>query len=75
MNIRVLQLIEGAKAARGITVVIDVFRAFSVEAYLFHRGAERVIPVGDVELAYQLKNENPHYILYEDISVPNHLCI
>ena len=28
MNIQILQLIEGAKAARGLTVIIDVFRAF-----------------------------------------------
>ena len=37
---------------------IAVFRAFSVEAYLFERGAERIIPVGDKELAYKLKKEN-----------------
>ena len=46
MNIQILQLIEGAKAARGLTVIIDVFRAFSVEAYLFAQGAEMIIPVG-----------------------------
>lgn len=63
MNIQILQLVEGAKAARGLTVVIDVFRAFSLEAYLFARGAERVIPVGDAALAYQLKRDNPHYLL------------
>ena len=32
MDIQILNLIEGAKLARGITVIIDVFRAFSVEA-------------------------------------------
>ena len=44
MNIRILQLIEGARQARGLTVVIDVFRAYSLEAYLLHRGAEKIIP-------------------------------
>ena len=63
MNIQILQLIEGAKKARGLTVVIDVFRAFSLEAYLFSLGAETVIPVGDKELAYRMKAENPSYIL------------
>ncbi len=63
MNIQILQLLEGARAARGLTVIIDVFRAFSLEAYLFARGAEKVIPVGEAELAYQLKRENPHFIL------------
>ncbi len=63
MNIQILRLLEGAKKAGGIAVVIDVFRAFSVEAYLFARGAERVIPVADAALAYQLKAEHPEYLL------------
>lgn len=63
MQIRILQLIEGAKKAEGVTVVIDVFRAFSLEAYLMAAGAETVIPVGDADLAYQLKHENPERIL------------
>ena len=48
MNIQILQLIEGARAARGLTVVIDVFRAFSLEAYLLAAGADRVIPIGEI---------------------------
>lgn len=63
MNVRILQMIEGAKQARGITVIIDVFRAFSVEAYFFSKGVKSIIPVGDVNLAYRLKEENPHMIL------------
>ena len=63
MNIKILHMIEGAKAARGITVVIDVFRAFSVEAYFLANGAEKIIPVGDASLAYKLKEENPEMIL------------
>jgi len=63
MNINILQLIEGAKKAKGLTVVIDVFRAFSFEAYCLHLGAEKIIPVGAVEEAYKLKEENPDMIL------------
>ena len=63
MNIQILHMIEGAKKAKGITVVIDVFRAFSVEAYCFAKGAKKVIPVGDIDLAYKLKEENPDVIL------------
>lgn len=63
MDIKILQLIEGAKAAEGLTVVIDVFRAFSVEAYFFANGAEKIIPVGDSAVAYKLKEENPDMIL------------
>ena len=63
MNIRILQLIEGAKAARGLSVVIDVFRAFSTACYILGNGAERIIPLGDLDLAYRLKQENPSYLL------------
>lgn len=63
MNIQILHMIEGAKKAKGITVVIDVFRAFSMEAYCFAKGAKKVIPVGDIDLAYKLKEENSSIIL------------
>ena len=63
MDIRILHLIEGAREARGLTVIIDVFRAFSVEAYFLARGAETIIPVGDQALAYALKAQNPDMIL------------
>ena len=63
MNIKILHLIEGAKQATGLTVIIDVFRAFTVEAYLMAGGAEKIIPVGDINLAYQYKREHPEYIL------------
>ena len=63
MNIQILQLIDGARAARGMTVIIDVFRAFSVEIYLFAQGVDKIIPVGYADLAYCLKQENPQFIL------------
>lgn len=63
MEVNILQLVEGAKAARGVTVVIDVFRAFSLEAYLFSEGVEKIIPIGSVDDARKLKNDNPEYIL------------
>lgn len=63
MNVRILSLVEGAKQAKGLTVVIDVFRAFSMEAYLFSKGVEKIIPIGDTSLAYKLKEENPEMLL------------
>jgi 2-phosphosulfolactate phosphatase len=63
MNIKIFQSIEGAKNATGLTVIIDVFRAFSVEAYCFSKGAKSIIPIGDSEIAYRLKEENPDMIL------------
>jgi 2-phosphosulfolactate phosphatase len=63
MEIQVLEFIEGAKKAEGLAVIIDVFRAFSVDCYVARNGAEKIIPVGDINLAYRLKEENPGYIL------------
>lgn len=63
MDIKVLHLISGAKKAKGLTVIIDVFRAFTTACYAISNGAEKIIPVGDIDLAYQLKAENPDYVL------------
>jgi 2-phosphosulfolactate phosphatase len=63
MNIEILHLVEGAKEARGLTVVIDVFRAFSLACYLADQGAGKIIPVEDIETAYRLKADHPDYLL------------
>ena len=63
MKVEILQLIDGAKKAKGITVIIDVFRAFSLEAYLFSKEVSKIIPIGDAETAYRLKREAPDFIL------------
>lgn len=55
-KINVLHLIEGAKKAEGLTVIIDVFRAFSLECYLYDMGVKEIRPVGTVEEAISLKN-------------------
>jgi len=74
MNIKILHLIEGAKNATGCTVVIDVFRAFSVEAYLANNGAKKIIPVGDKSLAYCYKEKDNSIILIGErngVKLPN----
>ena len=63
MNIKILHMIEGAKQATGVTVVIDVFRAFSVEAYLMNSNVKKIIPVGDMQIAHDYKKNNPGVIL------------
>lgn len=63
MEVNIYQLIEGARQAKGLTVIIDVFRAFSVACYVAANGAKELIPVGDIEAAYRLKKEHPDYIL------------
>jgi len=63
MKVKLLHLIKGAREAEGLTVIIDVFRAFSVACYAVGNGAAQIIPVGEIQLAYQLKADNPDYIL------------
>jgi 2-phosphosulfolactate phosphatase len=55
--------VAGAQSAQGIAVVIDVFRAFSVAAYAFSRGAATVIPIAAVDDARELKRQHPDWLL------------
>jgi 2-phosphosulfolactate phosphatase len=63
MKINILQLVDGAREARGLTIVIDVFRAFSAACYVAGNGAREIISVGEVETAFRLKAEHPDYLL------------
>ncbi len=63
MEIRILQLLDGAKDANGLTVIIDVFRAFSTACYAFGCGALKIFPIGDIRVAYEIKRKNPDYVL------------
>ncbi len=63
MNIKILHLIEGAKQAKGVTVIIDVFRAFTVEAYLAKNNAAKIIPVSSVDFSFEYRKTNPNAIL------------
>ena len=63
MRIQILELIEGAKQAEGLTVVIDVFRAFTTECYCFAGGAEVCYPIGSMEDAFALKAAHPDWVL------------
>lgn len=64
MKVRILELIEGAKEAKGLAVIIDVFRAFSLECYLFDAGASRCYPIGKLEDAFAMKKTHPDYYLF-----------
>ncbi len=63
MHVEIVDFVAGARAAQGIAVVIDVFRAFSLAAHAFSRGAAAVIPVSSVEQARQLKEAHPEWLL------------
>lgn len=63
MRIERYSLISGARRARGLAVIIDVFRAFTTSAYVMGNGAERIIPVGSLEEAFKLKRLHPDWVL------------
>lgn len=63
MEVKILQLLEGVQKSRGLTVIIDVFRAFSTACYAFGGGIKCIFPVGDLKIAYEMKELNPEYIL------------
>ena len=63
-KVNVLHLIDGAKQAEGLTVIIDVFRAFSLENYLYDMGVGLIRPIGSVEEAFKLKETTPNSLLF-----------
>ncbi len=63
MKISILQQVAGAKKAKGLTVIIDVFRAFTVEAWLSERNAQSIIPVGDIQTAFDYRAQHSGTIL------------
>lgn len=63
LKIKILHLIEGAKQAEGLTVIIDVFRAFSLECYLYEMGVKEIRPIGSVEDAFALNEKLPGSVL------------
>lgn len=62
-KVNILHLIEGAKQAEGLTVIIDVFRAISLECYLYDMGVKEIRPIGSVEDAFVLHEKMPDSVL------------
>lgn len=63
MKIERLSLISGAEKARGLVIIIDVFRAFTTAAFVMANRAERIIPVGSLDEAFEMKMRNPDWVL------------
>ncbi|MFW6000992.1 MAG: 2-phosphosulfolactate phosphatase [Halanaerobium sp.] len=63
MKIKKYQFISGAKKAEGLTVIIDVFRAYTTAAYLFEQGAEEIYIVSKVETAEYLRDQLKNPVL------------
>ena len=68
MHVTCDSLLPGAQAARGVAVVVDVFRAFTCAPLLFSLGLERSILVGTPEEALALKQKNNDLILVGEVA-------
>ena len=67
MKIKYGYLLAGAKAASGIAVIIDVFRAFSCTPLMFSRGLKKSILVSHPREALALKRRHRDYILVGEV--------
>jgi 2-phosphosulfolactate phosphatase len=63
MKVEILEFADGARKAKGVAVIIDVFRAFSVGCYIFEGGAARIIATDSIEKAFELKKKYKNPVL------------
>jgi len=63
MRIHVADFVAGAASARGVAIVIDVFRACSLQAHALAAGANAIVPVEGVEEAQALKVQHSEWLL------------
>jgi len=63
MQVECVDFVEGAQKARGIAVVIDVFRAFTTSCYCFASGARSFLAVGSSERALSMREQYPETLL------------
>lgn len=63
MKFNILEFVDGARQAKGLTVIIDVFRAFSVACYAIDSGASKIITTNSVDAAFELKLKYSNSVL------------
>jgi 2-phosphosulfolactate phosphatase len=63
MRIHAADFVAGAVSARGVAIVIDVFRACSLQAHALAAGAEAIVPIEGVDEAKALKSQHPEWLL------------
>ena len=67
MNIERRSLLSGAEDARGVAIVIDVLRAFSCSALMFHYGIRHLTLVRTPEEALAFRERDPDYIVAGEV--------
>jgi len=67
MVVRRASLLDGARAATGHAVIVDVFRAFTTAAFCIGAGAREIVLVAGHEQALAMKQEDPSLFLTGEI--------
>lgn len=62
MKINIVSSYKNAHKAEGLTVVVDVLRAFTTCCFVFNNEAKRIIPFADIEIAKKMIKTNPECI-------------
>lgn len=57
LDVRILRMVEGAREAEGLAVIVDILRAGSVITTLLHNKALHVAACGELEVSYALQKE------------------
>jgi 2-phosphosulfolactate phosphatase len=68
MKIVCHSLYNGALAARGVAVIVDVFRAFTCAPLLFSLGIDKLFLIATAEQAFALKEKDGDLILVGEVS-------
>ena len=68
MKIVCHSLYDGALAARGVAVIVDVFRAFTCAPLLFSMGIEKLFLIPTPEQAFDLKEKDRDLLLVGEVS-------
>jgi len=68
MDIRIESLIDGARGARGMVVIVDVFRAFTTAAVALARGASRIVIVPEPADALRLRDEGAGQVCVGEVN-------
>ena len=68
MKINVGSLTRDALEAKGVTIVIDVFRAFTPAAIAFERGASQITLVAEAEDALALYKSGYGQVLMGEVN-------
>src|SRR5436309_8426074 len=67
MTVERRSLLAGAADARGIVVMIDMLRAFSCTALMFHYGVRDLALVRTPEEALAFREEDPDYLVAGEV--------